>query len=95
MADFKETSLDYLNVDDKATFCSDETKWINKILKFKESYPGDVEIQHYPEDNQGMLIALVPKNWFKLTPPRKREMTDEQRAAAAERLSAARAKRNV
>ena len=93
MTDFRETCVDYLNVDDSASFCSSETKWINKILKLKESYPDDVQIQMMPEDNDGMMLAQIPKSWFKISPPKKREMTDEQRAAVAERLANARAKR--
>lgn len=94
MTEFKETSVDFLNVDKHATFCSSETKWINKILKLQESYPDKVEIAYAPEENDGMIVAHLPKNWFKISPPRKREMTDEQRAAAAERLASARSKRN-
>ena len=94
MTEFKETSVDFLNVDKRATFCSSEIKWINKILKLQESHPGDVHIAYTPEDNDGMIVAHVPKNWFKISPPRKRDMTDEQRAAAAERLASVRAKRN-
>lgn len=94
MADLRETSVDFLNVDKHATFCSSETKWINKILKLQESHPDEVKIAYAPEDNDGMIVAHVPKSWFKLSPPRKREMTDEQRAAAAERLASARSKRN-
>lgn len=89
-----ETSIDFLNVDQRATFCSSETKWINKILKLQESHPDDVHIAYAPEDNDGMIVAHIPKNWFKISPPRKREMTDKQRAAAAERLASARSKRN-
>ena len=94
MADFNETACDYLTCDKHATFCSSETKWINKIIKLHEQYPNEVEIQVFPEDNQGMLLAHLPKSWFQIRPPRKRDMTDEQRAAAAQRLAEARAKRN-
>lgn len=94
MADFNETACDYLTCDDHATFCSSETKWINKILKLREQYPNEIKIQELPEDNQGMLLAHIPKSWFKISPPRKREMTDEQREEAAKRLANARAKRN-
>lgn len=94
MADFKETCIEYLNVDNNATFCSSESKWINKILKLKEEHPDEVDIQVYPEDNQGMIVAHVPKSWMRLSPPRTREMTDEQRKAAAERMAHARAKRS-
>ena len=94
MADFNETACDYLSCDKHATFCSSETKWINKIRKLKEQYPNDVEIQVQPEDNQGMILAHIPKSWFKISPPRKREMSDEEREAAVKRLAEARAKRN-
>ena len=95
MTDFKETSIDYLSCDNYATFCSSESKWINKILKLKELHPDAVDIRELPENNQGMILAHVPKSWFKLSPPKKREMTDEQREAAAKRLAAARARKNV
>lgn len=97
MTDYKETAVGYLDVDDHAIFSSSERKWINKILKLRESYPDDVKIEYLPEDNHGMLLAHIPKSWLKINPPHKRNMTDEQRAAAAERMSklgASRAKRN-
>lgn len=92
MVDFKETAISYLNIDEHAIFHSSEQKWINKILKLRESHPDDVKIVYLPEDNNGMLLAHVPKDWFKISPPRKKEMTDEQRAAVAERLAAGRKK---
>ena len=95
MADFKETSFDYLDVDDHAVFCTSERKWVNKILKLKESNPNDVNITTHPENNDGYIVAQVPKNWFKLSPPRTREMTDEQREAAAKRLADARERRKL
>jgi len=94
MADFKETSIDLLSVDDHATFCSSETKWINKILKLKQEHPDKVDIRYLPEDNDGMIVAHIPKNWIKVSPPRKREMTEEQKVALAERLAFARSKRS-
>lgn len=90
MADFKETCVEYLDVDDYATFCSAERKWINKILKLKESYPNEVDIREYPETNNGYILAHIPKSWMKVSPPRQVNMTDEQRTAAAERMAAAR-----
>ena len=93
MADFKETNFDFLDCDDYAVFCTSERKWINKILKLKESNPNDVNITTYPENNNGYIVAQIPKSWFKLSPPRTREMTDEQREAAAKRLADAREKR--
>ena len=87
MADFKETSVGYLNVDSYAIFSSNEQKWINKIIKLCESHPDKVEIKYFPEDNNGMILAHVPKSWLKVPPPRQMNYTEEQRAAYAERMS--------
>ena len=93
MADLKETCINYVGEDKTAIFCSSETKWINKILKLREQKPNEVKIIHYPEDNYGMIYAEIPKNYIKVSPPRKVNYTDEQKAAMAERLAAAREKK--
>lgn len=93
MAEFRETSFDFLDCDNYAVFCTSERKWVNKILKLKESNPNDVNITTYPENNDGYIVVQIPKNWFKLSPPHTREMTDEQREAAARRLADARERR--
>ena len=90
MADFKETCIEYLDMDKHATVCSSERKWINKIYKLKEKYPNDVHIEVSEEDNDGMIIATIPKSWMKVSPPKKVNYTEEQKAALAERMRAAR-----
>ena len=94
MADFKETCIEYIDIDKHATFCSSETKWINKIKKLHDQRPNDVMIVQDPENNDGMIIAHIPKSWMKVSPPASRSMTDEQRAAAAERLKLARERKS-
>lgn len=83
-----ETSFGYIS--DKAYFSSDEKKWINKIRKLKEQFPDYIEILKEPETNDGCIYCTVPAGWMKLVPPRSLTMTDEERAAIAERLNAAR-----
>ena len=95
MAYLKETCCEFLNVDNYASFCSSEEKWINKIIKLKEQCPDSIDIVKYPHDNGGFILAHIPKSYFKISPPRTREMTDEQRKAAAKRLADAREKRNI
>lgn len=92
MSDFKETAVGYLNVDDYATFSSDEKKWVNKIIRLHALHPSKVQILHWPDENHGTIVAHVPKHWLKISPPR--QMSDEQKAAAAERLKAAKEKNN-
>jgi hypothetical protein len=89
----KETCFNYVDADKTAIFCSSEKKWINKILKLHEQYPDEVKIVHYPEENDGMIYAEIPKKWLKISPPRQTNYTDEQKAAMAARLAAAREKK--
>lgn len=84
---FKETSIDYLTCDNYAVFYSGETKWINKMRRYAEQYPNEVCIQ---QDNDWGLIAHVPRNWMKVAPPRKVNLTEEQRQQCAARLAASR-----
>lgn len=86
MAEFKETCVEYVDVDKHATFCSSERKWINKINRLKEKYPDEVTIVHDSEDNYGTLVAKIPKSWMKISPPKKMNLTDEQKAERAERM---------
>lgn len=65
-------------------------KWNNSIRKLAEEFPEKVQIIAVNED--GSIFAHVPSSWMKIQPPRKVEMTDEQKAAAAERLRAVREK---
>ena len=65
---------------------------INKIYKLAEKHENEVKIIKNPEDNDGYILAYVPKSWMKLSPPKQVNYTDEQRAALAERMSMARQK---
>ena len=93
MAELKDTCVSYTNEDEHAFFSSSETKWINKITKLQQEHPDKVKIVYTPEENHGMIYAHIPKSWFKISPPRQVNYTDEQRAAMAERLAAAREKK--
>lgn len=88
--DFRETSIDYLSCDKHASFYSSEAKWIRKIKALQKEHPDEVIIVKEYEDSIG---AHIPKSWFKITPPRKMNLSDEQRAAAADRMSKARQKK--
>lgn len=94
MAELRETCVNHIDGDQTVTFSSSATKWINRITKLHEQYPDDVNIIHTPENNHGTIYAELPQKWLKVSPPRQMNYTDEQRAAMAERLSAAREKRD-
>lgn len=86
----KETNFDYIDTDNYATFCTAEKKWINKIHKLQQTHAHEIEILYEPEDNGGILLCHIPKNWLKVSPPRKINLTEAQRAERAERLKNAR-----
>lgn len=71
---------------------SDERKWINNIRKLAEANPEQVVILKQPEENGGAIYAKFPQKWIKVRPPRKVDLTDEQRAIIAARFADAKEK---
>jgi hypothetical protein len=92
MTEIHETAYNQTADNPTAEICTNEHKWINKILKYATSHPDQVHILEHPDTNHGVLLAELPKSWFKVSPPRNRIMSEEQKAAAAERLRNARQK---
>lgn len=95
MNEIKETIFSSDSDNKFATVTSNERKWITKIRKLAEQRPDEVKIVLEPEDNFGYMLVHLPKSYMKLSPPHTKTMTDEQRAAAAERLKKARIKKNT
>ena len=78
-----ETSVEYIKGERYLTWYSDEPKWVNRIRQLAAD---NVDVQIVHDDGESVL-AHCPVSWFK--PPKspiKRNMTDEQRQAAAERM---------
>lgn len=86
MGDVKETSYIHTAEDSYGVITTNERRQITQIMRLKGTHPDEVEIMHQPEDNYGVLVAKVPKTWFKVNPPRK--YTEEQRKAMGERFKA-------
>ena len=82
-----DTSFSYCSPD-TAFFSSDERKWILYIHKLKEQYPEQIEIIAEPKDNDGCIYCKLPPSFLKIKGKIKRTMTEEQRAAASERMRA-------
>lgn len=87
-----ETAINYL--DDRIMYIStDEKKLKNRLLKLAKERPGELVITNPPEENDGCLVCKCPANWLKITPPVRREMTEEQRAEIAARFAVVRQQR--
>ena len=86
-----ETACGYL--DDKVMWVStDEQRMKNRLFRLAEQHPDEVTIKTRPEENDGCLCLSCPASWLKISPPRKCDLSPEQRAINAERLKKARAK---
>ena len=79
-----ETCFNYCG--DKAFFSSDERRFITKIHKLTVKYPEQVRIIKEPEDNHGCIYCELPKEWFRIQPPIKRNLSEEQKQEIAVRL---------
>jgi hypothetical protein len=65
---------------------TDERRMITRMMKLIAEHPDETEIIKRPEENDGCLYCKVPSTWLKIAPPVKREMSDEQKAAASQRM---------
>lgn len=87
----KETIIDYNDAEKTAHVYTCNYYLARKIETYALDYPDKVRIIHpWVSFLHEAIDAEVPKSWFHITPPIKREMTPEQKAANAERLRKAR-----
>ena len=87
--DEQETVITISPVDKTATVYS----CVPSVVKKIESMCGDDEVEVISNDKYGIKVR-VPYKWIKISKPRKRECTDEQKAILKERLERARAIKN-
>lgn len=73
-----ENNVEFLTGQRKATFT-----FTDKMKKFKESHPDDID---FIENSDGSICGHVPLKWLKISPPRKVVLTDEQRAERSARM---------
>lgn len=90
-----ENAIEWLDSRDKATVTLHGGRLKNRVLRLAEEYPDDVEVKREPDENGGFLVAKIPAKWVKITPPRRLELTDEQKEELMARLGITRASRNA
>ena len=83
-----ENAIEWLDSRDKATVTLHGGRLKNRVLRLAEEDPDEVESRREPDGNGGFLVAKSPVKWVKITPPRKLELTDEQKEELRERLKA-------
>lgn len=85
----RETIINFNEAETTASVYTFNRSLQSKLNKLLSSNP-DISLKYSDEER---AEYIVPKKWIKVGPPRQVNLTDEQRAAAAERLSASRAKK--
>lgn len=98
MARFKsdeiyEMNVNYVNTDDMVSVTAYEGRHINQLKALAENHPDEVRLM--PTGLNGVILVHLPKKYVHVSfgERTKREMSDEERAAAAERLKKAREKK--
>ncbi len=91
-----ETCLNWCG--DRAFISTDDRALISRCLAGIRKHPEECKILAMPADNDGCLYFSCPVEYGKqairnLWPRQSRQMSEEQRAAAAARLQTARAKK--
>lgn len=86
----KETIYEHISGADYFTVTAAERWSVGMIKRLKEKSPDSVEI--VAENKDGSIVARFPQEWMRISPKRKRELTDEQRKELADRLKNAREK---
>lgn len=88
-----EMDVNMVNVDDMASVTVYESKYINQLKTLAEKHPDEVKL--ISTGIVGVVLAHLPKKYVHVSFGErvKREMSEEQRAAAAERLKKAREKK--
>lgn len=80
-----ESAIEWLRGDKEVTVTfPNATKESNRVKEYAEAYPDEVKIVRRNPD--GSIVARIPKRYIRISRPSVREMTEEQRAEAAERL---------
>lgn len=79
----KENNIEWLNGQQTVTVTLSQGRFINKVKKLAEQRE-DVEI--VAENSDGSICAHLPLKFIKISAPR--QMTEEQREQARERLLA-------
>ena len=78
-----ENVIEFLRNSKVATVTFTQARYISRIRKLKEKFPDKIEICH---EAPGIIVAHIPTSAVKLNLVTPREMTEEERAAARERL---------
>ena len=82
-SNFRENAIEWYTGQDTITISLTQKRLINKVLKLNELYPEEVRILKINDD--GSLYAHIPLRYLNIRRPR--ELSEEEKQQAAERLA--------
>ena len=85
---YNETVIEHDGSKDYWGVSTGEQKWRNRLAKLYEQYPDEVKL--IADNMDGSVYYHIPKSWVKISPPIKRNLTEEQKAELRDRMKAAR-----
>lgn len=94
MAEIRENVIEWITGSDVLTLTVTQPRYITKVKKLVEHYNQySDKLADYLVNPDGSVFAHLPLECLKLSPKRSVEYSEEQRAAARDRIAAARAKK--
>lgn len=82
MSDNNENMIEFLRNQQTATVCFCQPSYVSRMKELAERFPDKCQIT--AENNDGSIVAHIPRSWVKINPPRR--MTEEQRQELTDRL---------
>lgn len=84
-----EFNLNMTDADDMVSATVYQAKHMNQLKKLAAAHPDEVKIIKWAKENDGMMVVHLPKKYCKVSFGEarvKRELTEDQKAAARERM---------
>ena len=92
VGDLRENAIEFYKGDKVATGSFTQERYITRIRELAKKYPDECQI--VAENKDGSICCHFPTRWIKIS-ANKKEMTDEQKEAAKERLMKFHAEKNT
>lgn len=80
-----ENVIEWLNGQDIAVLTLSERRYISRVRKLSASTSGVTDWHTNPD---GTIYARVPLDWIKISPPKRMNLSEEERQKRAERMRA-------
>jgi len=88
MSELRENVIEWITGDDHVSVTLTDRRYINKVRKLMDELDENERV--FVENKDGSIFAHLPLEMVKLGKKRTVELSDEQKAAIAARLAAAR-----